>query len=102
MRVDKFVVSECGNDAEDAWGRAQAIASLENQAEPQDNIGVLYKKGFKIVGKFNKNVKSLEAAKTARHVLECHMEISTHNDKALCLDAGNGEYYFIGKVELDK
>jgi len=102
MTISNFVVSECGNGAKDAWERAQSIASLENQAEPQSNVGVLHKDGFKVVGTIDEKASTVEANKAAHNVLKHHTEATIENKNALCLDAGGGEYYFMGKVELDK
>lgn len=102
MKENMFVVSECGNSPEDAWERAQALASFENQAEPQENVGVLYKNGIKVIGKVKHGATTLEARNNAHNILKNHKEITFDNPKALCIDAGGGEYYFIGKSKIDK
>lgn len=102
MKVNSFVVSECGNSPEEAWNRAQAIAALDNQDQPQNNYGILKKDGFDFIGRAYEGMTKEEMVFAAFNISKCHNKCNVENTKALCIDALNGEYYFIGKVALDK
>ena len=94
MFQTSFIVSECGNSPEDAWGRAVAMAEMEDYTKRRPHGGILDKKSFKIIGKLQEGGDPLAAAK---EIVDKHIESDPDSETALCIDAGRGEYYFVGR-----
>ena len=94
MFVLKFIVNECGNNADEAWEKAMGSAHYEYNPKSRLNSGIIDKSGFKIIGKISKGINPKEIC---NKILDNDPDASPSNEKALCLDVGDGEYYFIGK-----